>query len=122
MTVEHRDDRRNRVFLKAILRSADGDVDVKLTNLSSLGACADYPLLLAPGTEVQIARGDLRVHAQIVWAAEGKIGIEFADPLNLRLFRAHGQTSGAPASAPGHKPVGQLSPRLEYHWAKVWNR
>ena len=119
MKAEHRGDKRSSVFLTATMRSADGDVEVKLTNLSSLGARADYPIVLAPGTPVQISRGDLTVDGSIAWAAEGKIGIEFAEPVNLREFRMQGQVSGASILAPLHKPVEKLSPRLERQWAKI---
>lgn len=122
MNVEHRRDKRDRVFLTAMLSWDCGDVEVKLTNLSSLGACAEYPGSVAPGTEVQISRGDLSVPARIAWADDGRIGIEFADPLNLREFRTHGQTSTGSAATPLHKPVKKLSRQLERHWAEILNR
>ncbi len=119
MKAEHRRDKRSQVFLRAFLRSADGDIEVKLTNLSSLGACAEYPVVLAPGTEVQVSRGDLRVPARIAWAVEGKIGIEFVEALDVNQFRTQGQASAGFPLAALHKPVEKLSPRLERHWARI---
>lgn len=119
MKAEHRRDKRSRVFLSAFLRTADGDSEVKLTNLSGVGACAEYPVVLAPGSEVQVSRGDIRVPARIAWAAEGKIGIEFVEALDVNEFRTQGRTSANSHLSDLHKPVEKLSPRLERHWAKI---
>jgi len=83
MTLEHRRERRSHIFLDVVLRLPDGEIEVKLTNLCSIGARADYPIVLAPGTSVQILRDDLRLPGRIAWAVAGKIGIEFMDPLSL---------------------------------------
>ena len=122
MKVEHRRSIRSHVFLKAMLRCAQGEFEVKLTNLSSLGACAEYPVPLAPDFEVEISRGDLRMAARIAWPADGKIGIEFADLLNVRAFQAQGKVSADCAPTPLHKPVERLSPRLEPRWGELLNR
>jgi len=122
MKVEHRRDKRSHIFLNAMLRLPDGEFEVKLTNLSSFGACANYPVTLAIGTEVQISRGDLTVPGRIAWSVEGKIGIEFVDPLNLQEFRTRGQTSAPPVRSPLHRPVEKLSPRLRREWAKMLSR
>lgn len=83
MTLEHRRESRSQIFLDVVLRLPDGDIEVRLTNLSSIGARADYPILLAPGTSVQILRDDLRLPGRIAWAVAGKIGVEFTDPLSF---------------------------------------
>jgi len=119
MKAEHRRYKRDRVYLTAMLRWECGGVEVKLTNLSSLGTCAEFPGDLAPGTEVEISRGDFIVPARIAWAVEGKIGIEFADPVNLREFRTQSQTSAASVTMPLLRPVEKLSPRLERRWAEI---
>ena len=119
MSIEHRLDKRSRVFLRAMLRSPEGEVEVKLTNLSSLGACADYPAPLAAGTEVYLWRGDLTVPGRIAWAENGRIGIEFSSPLDLEAFRTQGRASAGCAVAALHKPVERLSPQLQRHWAKI---
>jgi hypothetical protein len=118
--VEHRRDKRSRVFLTAVLRSADGEVEVKLSNLSTIGACAHYPIILAPATEVQLSRGDLLIPARIAWSADGRIGIEFREPIDVEAFRTQGHASDRFQAAPLHKPAERLSRRMEQHWADIW--
>ena len=122
MTTESRRAKRSHVVMAARLRSRSGDVPVKVKNLSSTGACADCPDPLQPGDPVQLIRGDLVIPATIAWAVEGKIGIQFLEPVDERAFRAQGQASGNSVVMPLLKPAERLSRRLEQHWAGILNR
>ncbi len=119
MGIEHRRDKRTHVFLRAMLRSVAGEMEVKLTNLSSLGACADYPAQLAPGEEVYLWRGDLTVPGRVAWAENGRIGVEFSRPLDVEAFRSQGRPTADNTVAALHQPVKRLSPQLQRHWAKI---
>ena len=122
MANDQRRDGRSRVFLSATLHSAHGEANVRLSDLSTLGACADRPSGLQPGDEIHVSRGDLSVAARIAWVRGNLIGIEFATPLNLDQFRAQGQRSSKFELAAMHKPVEKLTPRLERHWAQILSR
>ena len=122
MKAEHRREKRERVLLRAMLRWDDGGVEVKLTNLSSHGACAEFPGLLESGTMVHLSRGDLCLSARIAWAGEGRIGIKFTDPVNLSDFRTPAQAANGSIAMPLHRPAQKLSPRLERHWAEILKR
>ena len=122
MANDKRRDKRSRVFLSATLHSAHGEANVRLSDLSTLGACADRPSGLQPGDEIHVCRGDLSVAARIVWARGSFIGIEFAKPLNLDQFRGQGQRSSKFELAAMHRPVEKLTPRLERHWAQILSR
>ena len=102
-----------------MLRSPEGEAEVKLTNMSSLGACADYSVPVVAGTEVYLWRGDLTVSGRIAWAVDGRIGIEFSQPLDLDAFSAQGRATASCTVAALHKPVERLSPQLQRHWAKI---
>ena len=122
MKAEHRREKRERVLLTAMLRWDGGGVEVRLSNLSSLGAGAEFPGLLEPGTRVRISRGDLDLPARIAWAVDGRIGIAFDVPLNVREFQTHGHAPAGFATTQLHKPVQKLSPRLERRWAEILKR
>lgn len=122
MTTESRRAKRSHVVMAARLRSRSGDVPVKVKNLSSTGACADCPDPLQPGDPVQLIRGDLVIPATVAWAVEGKIGIQFLEPIDEQLFRAQGQASGSSVAMPLLKPAERISRRLEQHWAGILNR
>ena len=122
MANDQRRDKRSRVFLNATLLSAHGETNVRLSDLSTFGACADRPNGIQPGDEIHVSRGDLSVAARIAWASDGLVGIEFVEPLNLDQFRMQGQPSAKFALAAMHKPVQKLTPRMERHWAGLLKR
>lgn len=120
---DQRRGKRNRVFLTVLMRWPSGSVQTKLTNISSLGACGNCAETPAPGTEVELVRGDLRVPARIVWSFDGMVGLEFAEAVDAAVFRVGSQHSAdTSTSAPHLKPVERISSKLERHWTEIWNR
>ena len=108
--------------MTARLRTQSGDVPVKVKNLSTRGACIDCPDPLEPGEPVQVIRGDLVVPGTIAWAAGGKLGIQFLDPVDEQAFRAQGHSSTSTMVMPLLKPAERISRRLEQHWVDILNR
>jgi hypothetical protein len=70
-------------------------VAAKLINLSSRGFMAETAALIKPGSRVWLTLpGAARVNALVVWARDGRVGGEFAEPVDpLAVFHAVG-TSG----------------------------
>ena len=120
MKSDHRRHKRSRVFMTAMLRSEFGAGEVKLTNLSSRGACADCSEDLPAGTQVQIERGDIRVPGSVAWSSDGTIGVRFDEPVDERAFRTQSQKSAAYVPTPFSTPAERISRRAELHWTEIW--
>jgi hypothetical protein len=67
-------------------------VDAKLINLSSRGFMAETIALISPGARVWLTLPGLpRTNALVVWARNGRVGGEFAAPIDpLAVFHAVG--------------------------------
>lgn len=74
--------KRARVLLAARLRTAAGEVDARLRDLSCKGALVECSEHLAVGDEVVFVRGDTIVPARVAWAAGGRFGLEFHDSID----------------------------------------
>ncbi len=68
-------------------------VDAKLINLSSRGFMAETEALIEPGSRVWLKLpGMARANALVVWTGSGRIGGEFANPIDpLKVFQALGK-------------------------------
>lgn len=71
-------------------------VDARLINLSSRGFMAETEALIEPGSRVWLKLpGVARTNALVVWTRSGRIGGEFATPIDpLKVFQALGKKSG----------------------------
>ena len=71
-----------------------GPADARLVNLSSLGFMAETEAAIRPGSRVWLTLpGPVRVNALVIWAKNGRIGGEFASPIDpLRVFQALGES------------------------------
>lgn len=71
-------------------------VDARLLNISSHGFMAETDALIEPGSRVWLTIPGLnRANALVVWARNGRIGGEFAEPVDpLEVFQAIGRVSG----------------------------
>lgn len=69
--------KRNRVLLSAKLRTATGEVDARLRDLSRKGALVECGAPIKVGDEVIFARGATVVPARIAWAGGNRVGLEF---------------------------------------------
>lgn len=58
-------------------------VDARLVNISSLGFMAETDAAIAPGSRVWLCLpGIPRANALVVWAKDGRLGGEFAEPID----------------------------------------
>lgn len=69
-------------------------VDARLLNISSLGFMAETEALIEPGVRVWISLpGIPRANALVIWAKDGRLGAEFAEPIDpLVVLQTIGQT------------------------------
>ena len=67
-------------------------VDARLLNISSRGFMAETKALIAAGARIWLTLpGAGRINALVVWARNGRIGGEFAEPVDpLIVFQALG--------------------------------
>lgn len=70
-------------------------VDAKLLNISSHGFMAETDALIEPGSRVWLTLPGLsRANARVVWSRNGRIGGEFAEPIDpLEVFQAIGRAT-----------------------------
>src|SRR5687768_4603362 len=72
---------RFRVLLVARLLTTSGERNVKLRDISANGAMIEGDRLPAPGADILLRRGSLETFATVIWAKDGKAGLEFDAPL-----------------------------------------
>jgi hypothetical protein len=70
-------------------------VEARLINISSLGFMAEPKEPIDPGSRIWISLpGSGRVNALVLWARNGRIGGEFAQPIDpLTVFEALGHAN-----------------------------
>jgi diguanylate cyclase (GGDEF)-like protein len=75
---------RHRLMRRAITCLDDETMEVKLRNISSMGALVECPLAVSPGTELTIdIVGVGPVQGTVRWAQAGKFGVQFSEQFNL---------------------------------------
>ena len=84
MPLEHRQSPRDRTSLAAACRVRGIAYRARLSEVSSLGCCAEMiPDVAHPGERVLLQLGRLLVLPAVVrWVAGDKAGLEFANPLH----------------------------------------
>jgi diguanylate cyclase (GGDEF)-like protein len=75
---------RQRLMRRAVA-SIDGQaVEVRLRNISSMGALVECPVSVSPGTELTIdIVGVAPIRGCVRWAQAGKFGLQFSDTFDL---------------------------------------
>ncbi len=70
-------------------------VEARLVNISSRGFMAETQALIESGSRIWLTLpGPGRVNALVVWARNGRIGGEFAQPIDpLSVFQALGEAT-----------------------------
>lgn len=100
-----RREKRARVLLTAKIRTAFGEEDVRLRDLSRKGAlieCANPP---PRDSELLFSRGSTVVQARVAWTAGTRCGLEFVAMIDEAEVLAHVGRPGAPkATAPVFRP------------------
>ena len=75
---------RHRLMRRAIACIDGSTIEVKLRNISSMGALVECPLAIAPGVELAIdIVGVGPVQGIVRWAQRGKFGVQFTDSFDL---------------------------------------
>ena len=75
---------RHRLMRRAITCLDDETMEVKLRNISSMGALVECPVAVSPGTELTIdIVGVGPVQGTVRWAQAGKFGVHFSEQFNL---------------------------------------
>jgi diguanylate cyclase (GGDEF)-like protein len=75
---------RHRLMRRAVASIGGEAVEVKLRNISSMGALVECPVSVSPGTELVIdIVGVAPVRAAVRWAQSGKFGVQFTQEFDL---------------------------------------
>jgi EAL domain-containing protein (putative c-di-GMP-specific phosphodiesterase class I) len=75
---------RHRLMRRAITAIEGETVELKLRNISSMGALVECPIAVSPGTELTIdIVGVGPVRALVRWAQSGKFGVQFEREFDL---------------------------------------
>ncbi|MFL6764014.1 MAG: putative bifunctional diguanylate cyclase/phosphodiesterase [Sphingomicrobium sp.] len=94
---------RQRLMRRAITIIDGEPIEVRLRNISSMGALVECPISVAPGLELPIdILGVGPVRGLVRWAQAGKFGVQFDGQFDLGRL--------APKKEP-HNPVTMLRPR-----------
>lgn len=72
---------RLRVLLAAALDTEAGERAARIRNLSRTGALIEAEAALAVGERVTLRRGKTVAPADVVWAAGGRYGLHFVEPI-----------------------------------------
>lgn len=84
-----RSSKRARVLLAATLRTSNGELSVRLRDLSHSGALIESPQSVPSGEEVVFVRGSTIVPARVAWSSGQRIGLEFLHPIDETEVLVH---------------------------------
>lgn len=84
-----RSETRDSMFLMAVMRRPHGpEVPIKVRNLSAGGMMAECPMSFSKGEPIEAdLRGIGPVKGRVAWAAGGRVGIAFDQPVDPWLAR-----------------------------------
>jgi diguanylate cyclase (GGDEF)-like protein len=89
---------RHRLMRRAVTAIGGETVEVRLRNISSMGALVECPLPVAPGTELAVdIVGVGPVRGIVRWAQAGRFGVQFEGQFDLARL--------APKKEKGHEPT-----------------
>ena len=80
---------RRRVLLGATLETPDGELSVKLRNLSNTGALIETDRPPPVGTLITFRRGNTVAPGTVKWATAASIGLEFLRPIDESEVLVH---------------------------------
>lgn len=114
--------KRARVLLAVKLRTAFGEADARLRDISRKGALVECAQVPAPGTEVLFSRGSTVVPARVAWSAAGRIGLEFHYPIdeNEVLVQLKKAPSGVPQQRFRRPGLNEDVSEQERKLARAW--
>ncbi|MEO7635792.1 MAG: hypothetical protein ABIS38_09145 [Sphingomicrobium sp.] len=80
---EQRVERRNNLFVVAVLHWPGAPVAVRIRNMSPNGALVEGAGLPDVGTAVRLSRGQRNVAGELMWRGEMHAGLQFSAPVNV---------------------------------------
>ena len=87
--------RRANVYYAAQIAALGEVRDVKLRDVSPLGAMIETDLALTAGDEVEFLRADLHLWSRVAWGEGKRSGLEFVEPVrDEEAIRALAQPRG----------------------------
>lgn len=114
--------KRSKVLLAARLQTPSGEVDVRLRDLSRMGALLECAVAPPVGSDVVFQRGATTVPARVAWSGGGRIGIEFHQPVDenellVQLKRASGHVPQQRFRRPGlHENLSDRERKMAETW------
>jgi hypothetical protein len=109
-----RQEPRKNLFLTATLVTGGVNRAVRVRNLSATGALVEATGLSAIGGTASLQRGSLNVECVLVWQADGRGGLRFANPIDLAEWipgaRAGGQMQVDRAIAAARADLAAIVP------------
>ncbi len=85
---------RTHLYLAATLTAGGRSDEVRVRNLSEMGARIDQAKASAVGTSATLTRGSLRVDGKLVWQSEKGCGLRFETPIVVAEWMAPVQHGG----------------------------
>lgn len=115
--------RRARVLIAAKIQTDEGEIEVKLRDLSRQGALIECDVPLAVGSEVMFSRGSTIVPARVAWAGGKRVGLEFhykidAGEVLVQLHRGSGDQQSQRFRRP--RLFGEDMTEHDKKLARVW--
>lgn len=122
-----RSSRRARVLLAARLKTATGEIEARLRDLSTKGALVECNVIPPVGSEVVFSRGTILVPARIAWTSGNRIGLEFAYAIDesevlVHLGPKRDRTSDSVEWLQPPRPIASGLNAKERKLAEAWTR
>jgi hypothetical protein len=113
--------KRARVLLAVKLRTAYGEIDGRLRDLSRKGALIECSPTPATGTELMFQRGNIIVPSRVAWSQPGRLGLEFEYMIDEQDVLVQ-LKPGAAASGPRFRRPGirEQASETERRLAAAW--
>jgi len=80
---EARRDPRKSMFVVGTMYTATGSAPVKIRDMSSSGCLIEGAVIGAPGTKIDLRRGNLSVAGHVAWRKETRAGLSFESSVSV---------------------------------------
>jgi hypothetical protein len=91
--VNNRIEQRTNLFVLATLSSASASGQVRIRNMSPIGALIEGPVLPAVGEQLHLSRGASSIEGRIAWCRAGKAGVRFCARVEVGAWTPGGNTA-----------------------------
>jgi len=115
--------KRARVLIAAKVQTSEGEIEVRLRDLSRQGALIECDVPLTVDSEVTFSRGATIVPARVAWTAGKRVGLEFhymidENEVLVQLNRSSGEQQGQRFRRP--RLFGEDMTEHDKKLARVW--